>query len=108
MTCKKCGNGQKVFPEQERKVVQLPDVVPLYRWLGVLWYGYPMPLRTKKITDRRGCGCVKVLKDFYLKTRDILESFFGPVAIPVIKQSVRPATHQEILQARNAMQNPRK
>lgn len=38
-------------------------------WLGILWYGVPMPirvaLRDKLSGPLPGCGCVKFLKDLY-------------------------------------------
>jgi hypothetical protein len=41
---------------------------PLVRWLGVVWYGVPYPIR---LALRRrlkgmlpGCGCIKVIKDW--------------------------------------------
>lgn len=51
---------------------RFPDRENIVRWLGVRWYGVPMPIRlwawaTHPKHPRpgtfSGCGCVKVLKD---------------------------------------------
>lgn len=56
-----------------------PDADGIVRWLGVRWYGVPMPLRAlawllhargtrplrEYVRTYAGCGCVKVLRDFW-------------------------------------------
>lgn len=48
------------------------DRGPLVRWLGVMWYGVPMPVRLwlrlthpkrPRVGSFGGCGCIKRLKD---------------------------------------------
>lgn len=48
----------------------------IVRWLGIEWYGVPMPVRwwlrlthpkRPKIRGFSGCGCVKVLKDLWIR-----------------------------------------
>ncbi len=46
------------------------------KWLGVWWYGVPMPIRAYlwcigvvKPGKLPGCGCVVVLKDLWTKVR---------------------------------------
>lgn len=37
------------------------EKLPIYRWLGVEWYGYPKPLKWRR-EPKDGCGCIVRLK----------------------------------------------
>lgn len=50
-------------------------------WLRIVWYGVPMPIRVWMM-DRLtgplpGCGCIKVLKDFTERERQIWNGLFA-------------------------------
>lgn len=52
-------------------------VVHVHRWLGIDWIGKPFPLRLRLrrswpfvgVEDAPGCGCIMVLKRWWLKIR---------------------------------------
>ena len=55
-----------------------PDREGIVRWLGVRWYGVPMPIRVRLMIFARqhrspryydGCGCVVRLKDWWSRLR---------------------------------------
>jgi hypothetical protein len=67
LTCSATGRTLQEMITSPAPICPLGRHGPLVRWLWIVWYGVPMPIRLflkHRLTGPLpGCGCIKPLKD---------------------------------------------